>query len=252
MLFRVAKFSHLANYPDHVTGHSCFDDAPSRRHTLNSVGVLPHDMTDGGDSFPDEDPFPDDMEPPELIMEATVRVLAEEGYRGLTLRKVAEKAGKNRGLVHYYFDSKADLLRSLLDHILDGTRRLIGIDDEDDPVDQLWTALRFHAFGPGGVDEAGRHYYVAIFQLQALAVHDAEIRRRFSRNRRYTVELTASLVQEAINDGTFRPVDPEQTAVFLLAAIDGARNVDIALDEDTTREDVLATVDRFVAEMLRA
>lgn len=207
-------------------------------------------MTDGGDSFPDGDPFPDDMEPPELIMEATVRVLAEEGYRGLTLRKVAEKAGKNRGLVHYYFDSKADLLRSLLDHILDGTRRLIGIDDEDDPVDQLWTALRFHAFGPGGVDEAGRHYYVAIFHLQALAVHDPELRERFARNRRYVVDLTAAIVARGIEEGAFRPVDPESTAVFLIAAIDGARNADLALGGDSTRETVLTALDGFVSETL--
>lgn len=209
-------------------------------------------MADGGVSLPDEDPFPEDMEPPELLMEATVRVLAEEGYRGLTLRKVAEKSGKNRGLVHYYFESKSDLLRSLLDHIFDGTKRLIGIDEEDDPIDQLWTAVRFHAYGPGGVDEAGRHYYMAMLQLQALAAHDADIRRRFTRNRQYVTDLMVSIIEEGIEEGVFHPVDPGRTAVFLIATIDGARNADLALNVDSTRKITLSTLERFVTETLIA
>lgn len=208
-------------------------------------------MVDGGNAIPD-DPFPDDMEPPELLMEATVRVLAEEGYSGLTLRKVAEKADKNRGLVHYYFESKSDLLQSLLDHILSGTERLIGIDEEDEVVEQLWTALRFHAYGPDGVDEAGRHYYMAIIQLQALAAHDEDIRQGFIRNHQYMKEMIRSIIQDGINEGTFREVDSESTAVFLVTSIDGARTMDLILDDETTREAVLNTIEQFVSATLVA
>lgn len=200
--------------------------------------------------FPDADPFPDDMEPPELLMEATVRVLADEGLRGLTLRKVAERAGKNRGLVHYYFESKADLLASLLDHILAGTRELIGIDETDSPLEQLWTALRFHAYGPGGRDDAGRHYYLAILQLQALAVHDPAVRRRLTRNHRYMVGVIADIIEEGIDEGSFRAVDPTDTAVVLLALIDGARTADLAMDVDSTRTRAFAALENHVSDTL--
>lgn len=197
-----------------------------------------------------DDEFWEQFDTHELIMEATVWVLAEDGYRGLTLRKVAERAGKNRGLVHYYFDSKEDLLQSLLDHIFDGTKRLMGIDEADDPHEKLWTVLEFHAYGPGGVDEHGRHYYLAINQLQALAAHDSVLRERFTRTYTYLVELTAGIIQEGIEDGTYRPIDPEETAVFLLAAIDGARTQDLTLNVDTARETILETIARFESEIL--
>ena len=215
-------------------------------------------MSDPLDSFdpsnppPPGDPFWDEFDTHEMIMEATVWVLAEEGFRGLTLRKVAERAGKNRGLVHYYFDSKDDLLRSLLDHVFDGTKRLLGIDEADDPEDKLRTALRFFAYGPGGIDEHGRHYQMAIFQLQALAAHDPELRERFTRNYRYTVDLVTDIIEEGIEAGTFRAVDPEATAVFLIATVDGARNAELSLDVDTTRETALDGVDRLVSEALLA
>lgn len=181
-------------------------------------------------------------------MEATVWVLAEEASSGLTLRKVAERAGKNRGLIHYYFESKDDLLRSLLDHIFASYDRLMDVDEEAPPTDRLWTVLRFFAYGPGGVDEPDRHYHVAIFQLQLPAAHDPELRERFARNVRYTVGLTASNLE----DGTFRAVDPAATAVFLVAAIGGARNAGLSLDADFVREPVMESIDRYVAEVLVA
>lgn len=215
-------------------------------------------MPDPLDSFdPTEppapgDPFWDEFDTHEMIMEATVWVLAEEGYRGLTLRKVAERAGKNRGLVHYYFESKDDLLRSLLDHVLAGTERLMEVDEDADPVEKLWSALRFFAYGPGGIDEHGRHYYEAIFQLQALSPHDEALRARFTRNYRHTVALTRAFIEEGVDDGTFRDVDPESMAVFLVAAVDGARNTELTLDVETTRETTLAVIDRFVSGLQSA
>lgn len=195
------------------------------------------------------DPFWDEFDTHEMIMEATVWVLAEEGYRGLTLRKVADRAGKNRGLVHYYFESKDDLLRSLLDHVLEGTKRLVGIDEDADPAEKLQRALHFFAYGPGGIDEHGRHYYAAMFQLQALSPHDPELRQRFTRNYRYNVDLTRSIIEEGVAGGVFHEVDPSATAVFLVAAVDGARSADLTLDVDTARETTLETIERFVSAL---
>jgi AcrR family transcriptional regulator len=192
------------------------------------------------------DPFWDEFETEEMIMEATVWVLAEEGYPGLTLRKVAERAGKNRGLVHYYFESKDDLLRSLLDHIHEGMQRLIGISEEDSPLEQLWTALNFFAYGPEGFDEHGWHYYLAISQLQALAAYDSELRKQFTRNHQYRIDLLAGIIKEGIRDETFHPADPEATAIFLIAAIEGAQNADLSLDVETARNTTLEIIDQFL------
>lgn len=48
-----------------------------------------------------------------LLQAATV-VLAERGYHGATAARVAEVAGVSRGLIHYHFASKDDMLARVL------------------------------------------------------------------------------------------------------------------------------------------
>lgn len=45
------------------------------------------------------------------ILEATCAVVSERGFRDLRIVDVARKAGYSTGTVHYYFDSKEELLR---------------------------------------------------------------------------------------------------------------------------------------------
>ena len=47
-------------------------------------------------------------------MDAAERLLYEVGYAGVTTRAVAEEAGVNHGLVHYYFGSMEKLLTQTL------------------------------------------------------------------------------------------------------------------------------------------
>ena len=46
----------------------------------------------------------------ERIVEATLEVLAREGYADLTTAKVAAESGQNKAMISYYFGSKAGLL----------------------------------------------------------------------------------------------------------------------------------------------
>lgn len=50
----------------------------------------------------------------ERILTAAGLVLAREGYGGATVALVAEEAGVSRGLLHYYFESKEDMVARVL------------------------------------------------------------------------------------------------------------------------------------------
>src|SRR4051794_8971642 len=50
------------------------------------------------------------------ILEATCRVIAREGVDGLRMGTVAREAGVSSALLHYYFDSRADLLMQAFEH----------------------------------------------------------------------------------------------------------------------------------------
>jgi AcrR family transcriptional regulator len=53
------------------------------------------------------------------MMDAAETLLYEVGYAGVTTRAVAEAAGVNHGLVHYYFGSMDELLTQTLERFVD-------------------------------------------------------------------------------------------------------------------------------------
>ena len=50
------------------------------------------------------------------ILEATCRVIVREGADGLRMGTVAREAGVSSALLHYYFDTRADLLMQAFEH----------------------------------------------------------------------------------------------------------------------------------------
>jgi len=54
------------------------------------------------------------------IMRAVRGVLAEKGYQGATISEIALAAGISRGLLHYYFKNKEEMLSRVIRHNMDG------------------------------------------------------------------------------------------------------------------------------------
>jgi len=54
----------------------------------------------------------------ERLLQATIDVIAERGWGGVSTRVVAERAGINPGVVHYHFDSIDELRRLAVLHAL--------------------------------------------------------------------------------------------------------------------------------------
>ncbi|UXA09561.1 TetR/AcrR family transcriptional regulator [Mycobacterium sp. SMC-2] len=73
------------------------------------------------------------------MIEATARIMREEGYAAATSRRVAAEAGVRQPLVYYYFPTMDDLfvevLRAGAEVALTRMRALL---NEDDPLVALW------------------------------------------------------------------------------------------------------------------
>jgi AcrR family transcriptional regulator len=110
----------------------------------------------------------------EGLLDAAERLLVEVGYAGVTTRRLAEEAGVNNGLVHYYFGSIENLLVLVLERF---TERLIARQramyaDPDVPFIEKWrTAMRYLL----SEDVA---YEKVWLELQALAWNRPELRGR--------------------------------------------------------------------------
>src|SRR5262249_26041186 len=81
----------------------------------------------------------------QALLDAAERLLMESGSAGITTRRVAEEAGVNHGLVHYYFGSVEQLLVRMLERF---TERLVerqrDLYSADVPFLEKWrTAMRY-------------------------------------------------------------------------------------------------------------
>ena len=95
------------------------------------------------------------------ILGAFARVLADHGYAGATIAAVANEAGIAPGLVHHHFESKDDLLRSLLALLIERFRdRVRSWEGEGDPLDAYADAAL--GLGPRA-DQLAARCWVGLF-----------------------------------------------------------------------------------------
>ena len=96
------------------------------------------------------------------------------GYANITTRKLAEEAGVNHGLVHYYFGSMQELLLQMLERFTERPiERQRAMYAAPGPFIDKWrAAMRFLE------DDATSGYAKVWFELQALGWNDPSIRKR--------------------------------------------------------------------------
>ncbi|WP_436344774.1 TetR/AcrR family transcriptional regulator [Natronorubrum sp. FCH18a] len=188
----------------------------------------------------------------EAIMRATYRALCKHGYANLTMQAIADEFDKTKGVLHYHYDTKEALLVAFLEYLLDAFERNIAVEGHDDPVERLEALIDTLLFGPPERTEFDHwELTTAMLEVRTKAPHNAEFRRQLSRNYE-TVEATViAIVEDGIERGVFRDVDPEQVATLLLASINGARIYQVTLERDDVAEITRASLDAIVHEWLR-
>jgi TetR/AcrR family transcriptional regulator len=83
------------------------------------------------------------IEKRELILEAALEIFAQHGFRGATIDQIADAAGMSKPNLLYYFKSKDDIHRTLIQRLLDTwLAPLREIDDVGDPVTELRSYIR--------------------------------------------------------------------------------------------------------------
>lgn len=151
------------------------------------------------------------------IIQATIEVLAEQGYGAASFARIARRASISPALISYHFDTKDSLMRGALATIEERLDAAMAGTEDDEPhtyADALnGMLLRFveHCWTHG--DEISARTEI---RRQA---HSATLREALSENHeRGTVELIA-FIEEGQSHGQFRDVDPALYASVLMSAM---------------------------------
>lgn len=144
------------------------------------------------------------------ILDAALRVLAEQGMRGLTHRAVDAAAGIAAGSTSYYLRSRAALVSGCVERLLelDLERELPDLDAATDLLDGLVAVAVSMA-------TTGRHRTLARYELSLAAVRDPELRAALLGGGDTVRRLGAALLARA------GAADPAAAAGELAAVVDG-------------------------------
>lgn len=59
------------------------------------------------------------------ILDAALKLMAKNGYEGTSISQIAKEAGVSKGLMYNYFDSKLDLLKTIVTRAMEEGDRLM-------------------------------------------------------------------------------------------------------------------------------
>jgi AcrR family transcriptional regulator len=176
---------------------------------------------------------PQDSATSNALLDATERVLRDEGYAAATSRRIAAEAGVKQQLVYYYFRTMDDLLLATFKRRTE--RALARLEQDvaaDQPIQAIWKNLTTMVDGK------------LVFEFVALANRHEGIRQEVARYMTQSRRMEASAIARQFSERGIEPgpISP-MAAAFVMYCISLVLRREAATGITEGHEDVLALMD---------
>jgi AcrR family transcriptional regulator len=181
----------------------------------------------------------------EALLDASESLLVEVGYAAITVRKLADRAGVNHGLVHYYFGSMEEVFLQTLERFTD---RLIARQQQlyaaEQPFVRKWrTAMEYLQadFDSG--------YQKVWFELQAMAWNHEEMRDRVAAVLCRWIDVLVPAFDLGLDElGVDKTRFPTAAVVSLVTTFNQGVMLQHLSGVTTGHDELLAMIDRWLTE----
>jgi AcrR family transcriptional regulator len=154
------------------------------------------------------------------ILDTAREQFLKYGYNGISIRSIAKMAGITTGAVYFHFKNKKEVYETIC---LEAIDVLLGIFEELDkksktPGKRL--IATFDAYYKFYSEYRSQYNIFREYQgnyKEGDPVHTDKVIKRFER----ILNIMADAVQEGIDEGIFRNIDPRTTAFYLASVADG-------------------------------
>jgi AcrR family transcriptional regulator len=175
------------------------------------------------------------------LLAAAIAVIAQEGYAGATMRKVAQSAGCTTGAVTYYFANKEEMISAVAQNLFDKVDALLDINL--DQVDIKSIIEQWHQWI--SLDEPGN--WLAWLQLLTHARHQpafaSVIKQRYTHFR----QVATTVLKAGQRQGKIREDVPADVLADHIAAFsDGWLMMLPFQPEPVSKERGKALIDAFI------
>lgn len=156
------------------------------------------------------------------IKDSAFELFAEKGFANTSVKSIAQKAGKSKGLIYHYFDSKDDILQSIFDDLTELGKQALNFSEDQSSTEKLEFMLNMIF---GYIRESTEVIRLMIsLALQPDAV--AKLKSSIDQYNAQQIELMKPLFADLGYE------DPEIEAYYLAAKLDGITLGHITLGND--------------------
>lgn len=188
------------------------------------------------------------------IMVATYDALAAHGYTDLSIQRIGAEFDKSTSLLYHHYETKDELLAELLQYVLDRIESQLPLQEHQTAYDQLVFSISYVTGDLFADDQAT--VIATLTELRSQALHDETFRARFTEYDQFLQDMFADVIRSGIEEGTFRQVDVDAVAEFLLTILQGTTSRHLTtegIDLEAVRIEALRYVDtHLLAENERA
>jgi AcrR family transcriptional regulator len=135
------------------------------------------------------------------------------------MKAIAREAQINQGLLHYYFSDKRAILVAALEKVMAtlNRRALVRTNGDRDP------RARMRALIGACLDVAveRRDFWMVFVQFWSAMLHDPNLRLINADLYRRLRAIIAEIIRDGIQQGLFRPINPDEAGAVILALADG-------------------------------
>ncbi len=157
------------------------------------------------------------MEKYELILDAALKVIAENGFHGSQISKIAKEAGVADGTIYLYFKNKEDILISLFQERLGNLVAMFhsSVKETNTADDALRKVCEIH------YTELENNVNLAYVTQVELRQSQLELRKAIGLVVKPYIQLIEHIVERGIAEGSFRKdLDVKLTRHLIFGAMD--------------------------------
>jgi AcrR family transcriptional regulator len=186
------------------------------------------------------------IEATDALLDAAEHLLLEIGYAQITTRRLAERAGVNHGLVHYYFGSMEDLLLRAVERFTDQLIvRQKAMYAAESPFIEKWRqAMAF-------LDEDSESGYSKVrLEMQAMGWNNDAVRARLQAVHQQWVDVVTPAFERGLAElGVDRRRYPAKAIVALVVTFNQGIMLERLSGVDSGHGDLLRMVDRMLERL---
>ena len=154
------------------------------------------------------------------LLDATCRVVAKSGAHGLRMSHVAREAGVSNALLHYYFETRAELLSRAFAHAEGRVYEHAGTELEGLPSGAGRLRRFLHLYVED--DVVFQENWVLWNEMWSSSLFDPDMRPAIEEAYRRWIAFIVDLVEQGRTDGSIPAgVDSEEAGARLAAVVDG-------------------------------